>query len=96
MKIGSSPGWRRSAAQGERPLIKTNVRFILGTVGKAGASRCQNSRANKKRSEENDVYKDAVLTTAGFVLKAPEIRADEKAGEVWIEILSQVGRDAKK
>jgi len=47
-------------------------------------------------SKEGDVYKDAVLTTAGFVLKAPEIRIDEKTDEVWVEVLSQVGREAKK
>ena len=47
-------------------------------------------------SKEGDVYKEAVLTTAGFVLKAPEIRIDDKTNEVWIEVLSQVGRETKK
>jgi len=47
-------------------------------------------------SKDGDIYRDATLTTAGFVLKAPELRLDEKADEVWIEVLSQVRRDAKK
>jgi hypothetical protein len=47
-------------------------------------------------SKDGDVYRGAVLTTAGFVLKAPEIRIDEKTDEVWIEVLSQVGLEAKK
>lgn len=47
-------------------------------------------------SKDGDVYRDAVLTTSGFVLKAPELRLDEKADEVWIEVLSKVGREAKK
>jgi hypothetical protein len=48
------------------------------------------------RSKDGDHFRDAVLTTAGFVLKAPEIRIDEKPEEVWIEILSQVGHGRKK
>jgi hypothetical protein len=47
-------------------------------------------------NKDGDVYQGAVLTTAGFVLKAPELRLDETADEVWIEVLSQVRRDAKK
>jgi|GEM_PF-531207 len=47
------------------------------------------------RSQEGSIYKDAVLTTAGFVLKAPEIAINEKEDEVWIQIRSQVGGDER-
>ena len=44
-------------------------------------------------AKDGDIYKNAVLTTNGFTLKAPEIRITEEEGNaVRIEVLSKVAR----
>lgn len=75
------------------PMEKTWIYYFewVDTAAKQGSK----GYALTYGSQEGSIYKDAVLTTAGFVLKAPEIAINEREDEVWIEIRSQVGGDKR-
>lgn len=44
------------------------------------------------KTKDGDIYKKAVVKTGGFELKAPELKIEEKDGEVKFIILSKVSR----